>query len=240
MRLVGVATLATFFALALTQFAASDESTVRVGTAGDYRPLTWYDPATGAFSGLAIDMVEAFAEDQGLTIEFVQTSWPTLMEDLLAGDFDMAVGGISWTQQRADQALTSVPVRSSGKVALVRCGEEDRYDSLQAIDRRDVTVVENRGGTNERFALAQIDHATLIIVLDNAQPPEYLLAGEADVFFTDSIEAVYIEALGQGLCAVNPDHPYTHDDKVFLFAEDEVDLRDAFDRWFADQSAGDD
>ncbi|MEO1223246.1 MAG: transporter substrate-binding domain-containing protein [Pseudomonadota bacterium] len=237
MRPAGVAALATLFVFALTQSAASDETTVRVGTAGDYQPLTWYDPATGAFSGLAIDMVEDFAEDQGLTIEFVQTSWPTLMDDLLAGDFDMAVGGISWTQQRADQALTSAPVRSSGKVALVRCGEEELYDSLSAIDRQDVTVVENRGGTNERFALSQIDHATLIIVLDNARPPEYLLAGEADVFFTDSIEAVYIEGLGQGLCAVNPDHPYTHDDKVFLFAEGEVDLRDAFDRWFAHRSS---
>lgn len=239
MRPLSIAALATVFALALTQSAASNESTVRVGTAGDYRPLTWYDPATGAFSGLAIDMVEAFAEDQGLTIEFVQTSWPTLMDDLLAGNFDMAVGGISWTQQRADQALTSVPVRSSGKVALVRCGEEDLYDSLRAIDQQDVTVVENRGGTNERFALSQIDHATLIIVLDNAQPPEYLLAGEADVFFTDSIEAVYIEGLDQGLCAVNPDQPYTHDDKVFLFAEDEADLRDAFDRWFSQRSGND-
>ena len=230
MRPIRVAAIAALSALALAHSAAADESTVRVGTAGDYQPLTWYDASTGAFSGLAIDMVEAFAEDQGLTIEFVRTSWPTLMEDLLAGDFDMAVGGISWTQQRADQALTSVPVRSSGKVALVRCGEEELYDSLQAIDRTDVTVVENRGGTNERFALAQID---------NARPPEYLLAGEADVFFTDSIEAVYIEGLGQGLCAVNPDHPYIHDDKVFLFADDETDLRDAFDQWFSQRSGND-
>lgn len=215
---------------------ASAQTTVRVGTAGDYRPLTWYDPATGAFSGRDIDLIQAFANNQGLTLDFVQTTWPTLMNDLLADDFDMAVGGISWTEQRASQALTSVTIETTGKVALVQCGTEAQYGSLADIDREGVTVVENRGGTNEQFAHANLRHATLIIVPDNTQPFEYLSDGRADVFFTDSIEAVYVQNQGTGLCAVNPDHPYTHIDKVFLFAESQSDLRDAFDRWFSQRS----
>ncbi|MEM7442864.1 MAG: transporter substrate-binding domain-containing protein [Pseudomonadota bacterium] len=239
-RLTCGISLAAMIAAAPVQHSSADENTIRVGTTGDYRPVTWYDPSTDQYSGTEITLVEAFAGDRGLTIEFVRTTWPTLMEDLLANDFDMAVGGISWTQQRADQALTSVTIETFGKVAVVRCGEEDRFGSLEAIDQPGIRIVENRGGTNEQFALSQIRHATLTIVPNNSEPPEYLMENRADVFFTDSIEAVYFESLEHGLCAVNADHPYTHGTKVFLFAEGEVTLRDDFDAWFTQRSSDED
>jgi cyclohexadienyl dehydratase len=156
-----------------------------------------------------------------------------MMSDLVSGRFRVAVGGISRTEQRAGEALVSRALAVTGKVALVRCGEEARYGSIEAIDTRETTVVEDRGGTNEQFALANIEHAVLVLVPDNQMPFAYLLDRRADVMFTDSVEAVYRQQTTPGLCAVHPDAPYTRVEKIFLFHKDEGELRDQFDEWVA-------
>jgi cyclohexadienyl dehydratase len=213
--------------------SGTSETTLRVGTTGDYPPLTYLDPPTGRFSGQAVDLIEAFAREQGYRLELVLTTWPTLMPDLVAGRFQVAVGGISRTEQRAAEALVSKPLTITGKVALVRRGDESRYGSIASIDTRETTVVEDRGGTNEQFALANIRQAVLILVPDNQMPFAYLLDRRADVMFTDSIEAVYRQQTTPGLCAVRADDPYTRVEKIFLFRPEEGALRDRFDRWFA-------
>lgn len=209
---------------------------MRVGTTGDYPPVTYRDPKTGRFSGQDISLIEAFAEDEGYRVELVMTTWPTLMQDLLAGRFEVAVGGISRTEERAAQALLSRPLAITGKVALVRCGDQERYGSLAAIDTPETRVVEDRGGTNEQFARAHLKHAALIVVPDNQEPFDYLREGRADVMLTDSIEAVWRQQTTAGLCAVRPDEPYTRVEKVFMFRKGQGALRDRFDRWFAARS----
>lgn len=219
--------------LAMMMVSGQTQAILRVGTTGDYPPVTYHDPQTGRFSGHDIALIEAFAKDQGYCAELVLTTWPTLMQDLTAGRFQVAVGGISKTDRRASQALVSEPLARTGKVALVRCGEETRYGSIEAIDTPETTVVEDRGGTNEQFALANIEHAVLVLLPDNEMPFGYLLDRKADVMFTDSIEAAYRQQTTSGLCAVRPDEPYTRVEKVFLFRKNEGELRDRFDRWFA-------
>jgi len=210
---------------------AMADGTLTVGTTGDYPPLTAYDAATGRYSGQDIDLVEAFAADQGATVTFVATTWPTMMDDLRAGKFRMAAGGISATPERTRQALLSDPIAITGKVALVRCGDEAKYASLAAIDRPGVRIVENPGGTNESFAESRMKAAAVTLVTDNADAFTALETGAADVMFTDSVEAVWHQSEHEGLCAVHPDRPYTRVEKVFLFAKDEAALRDAFDAW---------
>jgi cyclohexadienyl dehydratase len=119
----------------------------------------------------------------------------------------------------------------------VRCDETEKFISLDAIDQAGIRVVENRGGTNQQFALSKIDRATIIIVPNNAKPFDYLKSGKADVMFTDSIEAIYRQKQNKGLCAVSPDKPYTRVEKVFMFRTDEAGLRDSFNRWLAARAA---
>lgn len=217
--------------------AMADKSLL-VGTTGDYEPVTWYDEKSGHYVGQAIEVVEEFAAATGHAVTFVPTSWPGMMSDLMAGKFQMAAGGITRTKERARLALLSDPIATTGKVALVRRGEEEKYGSLEAIDRVGTRVVENRGGTNQLFALSATHKAVVILVPDNAMAFDYLEAGKADVMFTDAIEAVYHQAHDKGLRAVKPNKPYTQSDRVFLFRKDEAALRDAFNRWLAAWKTG--
>jgi cyclohexadienyl dehydratase len=221
-------------ALALALFLSfpTAADTLSVGTTGDYQPVSWWNAETQAFEGIDIELIKAFAAEHGHTVEFVRTSWPTLMDDLQAGKFNIAVGGISHTPERAKVALTSATIHLDGKVALVRCGEEHAYASLAEIDQPDVRVVENPGGTNERFARATLKHAKLAVLEDNHAPFRALHSGEADVMFTDALEATFKQTEGKGLCAVNADTPYTKIHKVFLFAKSEGALLKSFNTWF--------
>ncbi len=80
---------------------------LRVGTAGDYQPMSYLDPETGMYVGFDAELAEDLAASLGVRVEYVPTSWPSLMEDTLAGKFDLAVCGITITDSRKEQALMS-------------------------------------------------------------------------------------------------------------------------------------
>src|SRR5271165_3145550 len=78
---------------------------LRVGTTGDYRPFTALDKTTGAYSGLDIDLAYSLADALGVKVEFEATTWPTLASDFESGAFDIAMGGVSVTLERAKYGL---------------------------------------------------------------------------------------------------------------------------------------
>lgn len=52
-------------------------------------------------------------------------------------------------------------------------------------------MIENKGGTNEKFAKKYIKQASLRVVESNLQVFNYLLNKQSDLMFTDEIEAKY-------------------------------------------------
>ena len=93
-----------------------DLGLLRVGSTGDYRPLTWLDLETGRWEGFDIDVAERIAAELGVRVEFVQTSWPTLSADVQSNPpiFDLAIGGITVTDvRRASMAMSMMTGRWS-------------------------------------------------------------------------------------------------------------------------------
>jgi cyclohexadienyl dehydratase len=75
---------------------------VRIGTTGDYAPFTL--ERAGMLEGADIELALALAASLDAQPRFIATSWSTLLQDFAAGRFDLAVGGISITAERAAQA----------------------------------------------------------------------------------------------------------------------------------------
>lgn len=217
-------------AFASVSMSFASEKIITVGTTGDYKPLTWYDAKTKIFSGTSVQLVEQFAKDNHLKIKFVKTTWPMLSSDLKANKFEMAIGGISVTPERSKDFLLSNPIETSGKMALIRCTDKKKYTNLKSIDQVSVKVVENRGGTNEKFALNNLHQATLIIVPNNHLPFTYLRHKWADVMFTDAIEAKYKASQKIGLCAVTG-YQYDQVAKVAIFNKNQESLQKEFNQW---------
>ncbi len=211
----------------LERIAAAGE--VRVGLTGDYKPFSWEEPE-GHFEGLDVDMAEALAADLDARLVIVRTSWPTLMDDLAAGKFDIAMGGISITEARAAAAFFTDPILADGKAPIARCADKDRFQTLEEIDREGVTVIVNPGGTNEQFARANISRATLALHTNNATIFEEIVEGRADVMMTDAIETRIMAREHPELCAINPDKPFTRAEKAYLLPQDDV-FKTRVDDW---------
>ena len=235
--------LPAFFLLLLLPLASCGEESpvlerieargeVRVGLTGDYKPFSWEEPE-GRFEGLDVEMAEALADDLGVRLVIVRTSWPALMEDLRADKYDIGMGGISVTDERKTHALFSVPLLTDGKAPVARCEDKDRFRTLDDIDREGVTVIVNPGGTNEKFARANIRKATLVLHTDNATIFEEIAAGRADVMITDAIETRIVARDYPALCSTNPDAPFTQSEKAYLLPKDEA-WKERVDEWLAE------
>ena len=130
--------LCLLFILVFTSCAASQDSlsavrsrgVLLVGATGDYRPMSYLEPETGRYVGFDAALAEDLASSLGVRLAFVPTSWPTLMDDTLAGKFDLAVCGITITSARKELALMSDGYLGNGKTVLCRTGDADRFTSL--------------------------------------------------------------------------------------------------------------
>ena len=203
--------------------------TLRVGLTGDYRPFSIKD-AAGKFEGLDVDMAESLAKSMGVKLEIVPTAWPTLMADLQAGKFDVGMGGISVTLERAKAAMFSAPVVRTGKAPIARCTDKEKFTSVASIDRPGTRVIINPGGTNDRFARANIKQAEIVVFPNNAAIFDEIVAGRADVMMTDAIEAKLQQKLHPELCAINPDQPFDFAEIAYLLPRD-VALKAFVDQW---------
>ena len=189
-----LSTVGTVFAGHLEDIAA--RGTIRIGTTGDYIPMSYLNPQTGAYEGIDAELSQLIADSLGVKIEYVPTSWPTLTADTLAGKFDIALCGISRNYARAKTMAMSDAYGEGvfGKTILCRKSDAKKYQSLADIDKPEVRVMINPGGTNERFAHANLKKAKLIVHQDNADIPQQVAEGNADIMITETVEAArYIE-----------------------------------------------
>src|ERR1019366_9534790 len=141
--------------------------TLRVGMTGDYLPFTYFDKATSKFRGFDVDMAEALGKSLGVKVEYVQTAWPQLMKDFEADNFDIAMGGVSITLDRQKKGMFSTPIMREGKTPIARCADKGKYDTIADIDKSGTRVIVNPGGTNERFARANVKNAEVKTYNDN-------------------------------------------------------------------------
>ena len=202
---------------------------LRVGLTGDYRPFS-IRTADGRYEGLDVDMADSLAKSLGVRMEVVPTTWSTLMADLRDGKYDIGMGGISVTLERQRQALFSAPLLRTGKTPIALCTAQGKYQTLADIDRPEVRVIVNPGGTNERFARASTPRATIVVFPDNATIFGELVAGHADVMMTDAVETRLQQHLHPELCAIHPDQPFDFGELAYLLPRDPV-MKQYVDQW---------
>ena len=195
------------------------------------------DPETGKYVGFDAELAEDLAAALGVELEYVETSWPTLMEDTQAGKFDLAICGITVTEARQEQALMSVGYLGNGKTVLCRAEDADKYTSLEAIDRPEVRVMENPGGLNEKFARENLPHADLIIHDVNQEIPGLIASGEADVMITEIMEAGYYVGQDSRLAAPLIYEPFTHGELGVLMPKGSEDLLEYVNAFLEEEKA---
>ena len=214
-----------------------ERKVLKVGTTGDYQPMSYLDPHTGEYEGFDDALAKDLAGSLGVEIEYVATSWPTLMEDTLSGKFDLAICGITITDARKEEALMSKGYLINGKTILCREEDAGKYASLEDINDPDVRVMVNPGGLNEKFARENLPDATLIIHDVNQEIPSLIAEGEADIMITEVAEAGYYVRKDGRLAAPLYLEPFTDGQIGILMPKGSEELLDYVNRFLEDEKA---
>ena len=92
--------LAAAAILALGTPALAQE-TVRIATEGAYAPWNFLNDA-GEPAGFEIDLGNAICETAGLSCEWIINDWDSIIPNLLAGNYDLIMAGMSITEERLE------------------------------------------------------------------------------------------------------------------------------------------
>ena len=199
-----------------------ESKVIRVGTPGDYRPFA-IKTATG-FTGHDIDVIELMAKEMGIKVEYVPTSWPNVIKDIQADKFDVAIGGITRNVGRIRYVEMLPGYAPFGKVALVRSAEKTKYMALDDLNKADVRVIKNPGGTNEAFVLENLKAAQVSTHDKNAEIPGLIAEGKGDVMITETYEALHYSKADSRLHASFIDAPLTPKNELgFMIPTDDAD-----------------
>jgi cyclohexadienyl dehydratase len=146
---------------------------LRVGTSGDYAPFSVRD-AAGTIRGFDAEIADALSHDLGFELEWVSFRWPTLQSQLQNGEFDLAMGGVTWQPARGVFGYLTRAVARGGPCVL---GDEQAQ-----------RVAVNHGGVLEAWARGHFANRELVVVDTNQALPDLLASGHAGAIVTDSFE----------------------------------------------------
>ncbi len=200
-----------------------EKKILRVGTPGDYRPFAIRE--NDKYSGFDIDVITLMAKELGVTVEFVPTTWPRLMEDFLADKYDVALGGITRNLARVSRCEFLPGYAPFGKVALVRAKDKNKYTTLESMNKPGVRIIKNPGGTNEKFVLEHLTKASVSTHVANAEIPGLIAEGKGDVMITETYEALQYAKKDPRLFAAFVNAPLTQTNTLgFMLQKDDPDF----------------
>ena len=216
---------------------------LRIGTTGDYAPLTLCNKQ-GRCEGFAIDMAQSLGKylsklsGKTITVAFVPTHWPDLHNDLKNDEFDIAMGGITRTEDRDARFLLSDPVIPSGKVALMQKSLASAYAGLndlqlvKKLSNSNLHLVINPGGTNQQFTMKYLQDMRYTLTADNREPFLMLRDHQADLMITDRTEALHQIKQIPSLVIINDAmFSWTVSSKVYMSQKNSKLLISEVNRW---------
>ncbi len=167
--------------------------TLKVGTTGDWDPMTLKNPATNTYKGYDIDVVTELAKDLEVELELVPTDWKTLVSGVTAGKYHMT-GSASISPARAKAAGYTDSYFALNTVPLTLKTNADRFSDWDDMNNADVTVAATLGTTQEQQVKNFFPDAKHKIIEAPARDFQEVLAGRADAHITSNVEAFKLVA----------------------------------------------
>ena len=186
--------LALFAFLPLTSNADSNldkiksSGVLKVGTTGDWDPMTMKDPATNKYKGFDIDVMNELAKDMGVKIEFVPAEWKTIVSGITSERYDISTS-VTKTPKRAEVAGFTDTYYKYATVPLVLKKNLKKFPTWDSLNNSKVTIATTLGTSQEDKAKEFFPKSKLNSIESPARDFQEVLAGRADGNITSSTEA---------------------------------------------------
>jgi len=169
-------------ALVLSAGVAFADSTVRMGTEGAYAPYNFIND-DGEVDGFERELGDALCEAAELKCEWVTNEWDSIIPNLVSGNYDTIIAGMSITDEREeviDFTQAYIPPEASRYIGLSEDADIDGVVASQTSTIQSAYVAESG--------------ATLLEYATGDELIAALRSGEADsVFFQGSFLEPIVE-----------------------------------------------
>ena len=206
------------------------DGVIRIGLS-IFTPWSMRD-INGELIGFELDVGRALAEDMGVEVEFVPTAWDGIIPQLVSGNFDVIISGMSVTPARNLTINFTNPYAYSGLTILSNTAMTDGF-TLKDYNSADVTFGARRGGTPATVIGQLFPEATLLLFDEDGAATQEVLNGNAHATMgaepTPSIEARrYPDTL-----SVPFDQTFLATGEGFGLRKGDADALNFFNNWIA-------
>jgi len=203
---------------------------LRVGTTGDWNPMTVRDPATNRYQGFDIDMMTALAKDMGVRIEFVPTQWKTLINGIVADKYDVSTSA-SVTTKRIRTVGFTRSYYQVGTVPMTLKSNVNRFRGWEDIDRAEVTVAVTLGTSFEQQARHFFPKAKIRLVEAPARDFQEVLTRRAMISITSNLEASKLIQAHPQLAIIPVDRPRSPADLAMIVSQNDMVWLNFLNHW---------
>ncbi|MDQ0222635.1 ABC transporter substrate-binding protein [Streptococcus moroccensis] len=187
-----------------------DSGKLVVAVSPDYPPFEFQSLIDGKNEvvGADIDLAQKIADKLGVTLEISTMSFDNVLSSVQSGKADLAISGLSYTEERAKTFDFSESYYETENAILIRAEDLDQYTSLEDFKGKNINVL--KGSIEERLAKEQLADSHIVALPNMGTAINELKTGKAD--------AVDLEGpVAEGYVAQNPDLAIA---KVSLKVED--------------------
>jgi chorismate mutase len=160
----------------------------------------------------------------------VRFAWPDLVQSLKAGQFELAMSGITARGERALGGKLSRPYAVVSAVAVIRASDRSRFKDWTALNQDGVHLIVNAGGHLEQVARHLFPRAAISTTTNNLELLPNVLGKKADAAISDSAE-LHAHAM-TGLSSLGP---MTHDRKTLFILDSAPKFADWVDAWLRER-----
>lgn len=200
--------------------------TIKVGL-GTFVP--WAFPnKNGELIGFEVDVANKLASDLGIQLELVPTAWDAIIPSLVAGKFDVIIGGLTITPDRAKSVDFTIPYEHSQVYAVVNKKVAPDITTLAQLNSPDVTFAKRRGSAaaaEDIFPLAK----TLLFDDENTQQQEFLNGNVTAVTVSTPTQALLAEQHPDIVRIIEPSTEQTNE--AFAIRKNDPKTQEAFNGW---------
>ena len=184
-------------ALGLSASALADKPKVSVVTDPSFVPFEMMDPETGEMIGFDMDIINEVAERAGFEVDLTTMEFAGIIPAVQTGSQEIAIAGVTITEERAEIVDFSDPYYDSGLQIIVRI-DNDSVETIEDLEGKSIAT--RIGSTSYDFLQENLgDSANIVPYPGNSDMYMALLGRNVDAAFYDAPNVSYFsQTRGEG------------------------------------------
>lgn len=210
------------------------DGVIRIGLSV-FTPWSMRD-VNGELIGFELDVGRALAEDMGVDVEFVPTAWDGIIPQLVSGNFDVIISGMSITPERNLTVNFTNPYAYSGVTVLANTAMTQGM-TLEDFNKPEITFAARRGATPATVVSQLFPEATLLLFDEDGAARQEVLNGNAHATMdSEPTPSISVREYPDTL-SIPFDQTFLATGEGFALRKGDPDALNFFNNWIAGRQA---